>query len=124
MLKKYVLFVTLCYTIALTIVSLINVSGLPEINYSNTDKIFHFIAYSALTWFWFQVFYSKFKWSFNKGLLVSAIVSVIFGILIEVMQSMFTNTRVADNNDILANTLGVSLTIILLLLFKKSLVKK
>ena len=82
------------------------------------------MAYSALTWFWFQVFYSKFKWSFNKGLLVSAIVSVIFGILIEAMQSMFTNTRVADNNDILANTLGVSLTIIILLLLKKSLVKK
>ncbi|WP_055443761.1 VanZ family protein [Lacinutrix himadriensis] len=124
MLKKYALIITLSYTAALTVLSLINVSGLPEINYSNTDKIFHFIAYSALAWFWFQVFYNKFKWSYNKGLLVSAIVSVIFGILIEAMQSMLTNTRVADNNDILANTLGVSLTIIILLLLKKSLVKK
>lgn len=124
MLRKYAFGITLCYTAALTIASLIHVSGLPEINYSNTDKIFHFIAYSGLSWFWFQAFYNKFKWPFHKALLVSAIVSVIFGIIIEVLQGVLTDTRVADNNDILANTLGVGVTVAVLLLFKKTEVKK
>ncbi|MBU2940069.1 VanZ family protein [Lacinutrix sp. C3R15] len=108
----------------LTIVSLISVTGLPDLNYSNSDKILHFIAYSGLTLFWFLTFSNNFKWAFNKALLLSAIVSVVFGIIIEILQGVLTETRVADNNDILANTLGVSLTIIILLLFKKALVKK
>ena len=116
--------VALCYTTVLTIVSFIHISGLPNIDYSNSDKIFHFIAYSALSWFWFQVFYNKFKWPYSKSLLVSAIVSVIFGIIVEILQGVLTDTRVAENNDILANTLGVSLTIIILMLLKKSEVKK
>ena len=124
MLKKYALGITLCYTTVLAIASLIHVSGIPDINYSNSDKIFHFIAYSALAWFWFQTFRNPFKWSYNKSLLVSAIVSVVFGILIEALQGILTNTRVADNNDIFANTLGVCLTVIILLLLKKREVKK
>ncbi|MDO6596355.1 VanZ family protein [Oceanihabitans sp. 2_MG-2023] len=124
MLKKFTFGITICYTVVLTIASLIHISGIPNINYSNTDKILHFIAYSALSWFWFQTFHIKFNWPFNKALVVAAIVSVIFGILIEALQGMLTNTRVADNNDILANTLGVGITIVFLLLLKKTKVKK
>ena len=124
MLKKYAFGVTLCYTTVLAIVSFIHVSGIPNINYSNSDKIFHFIAYSALAWFWFQTFYNTFKWTINNALLVSTIVSIAFGIIIEILQGVLTETRVAENNDILANTFGVCLTIAILMLFKKSQVKK
>jgi len=123
-LKKYTFVIALFYTCLLTIVSLISVTGLPDLDYSNSDKIFHFIAYSGLTLFWFLTFSNNLKWTFNKALLFSAIISVIFGIIIEILQGVLTETRVADNNDILANTLGVSLTIVILLLFKKALVKK
>jgi len=108
----------------LAVVSLISISGIQEFNYSHTDKIFHFIAYSALAWFWFKALYYKFNYAFNKSLVITAIVSIIFGIIIEVLQGMITSTRVAESNDILANTLGVGLTIAILFLFKKADVKK
>ena len=124
MLKKYALILTLVYSILLAIVSFIHLSGLPEINYSNTDKIFHFIAYSALMWLWFHVFYLKFSFTRTRAIVISAIISVIFGIIIEILQGVITNTRVTDNNDILANTLGVCFTILILLILKRTEVKK
>ena len=123
MLKKYALGITIFYSIVLAIVSFIHLSNLPEINYSNTDKIFHFVAYTGLSWLWFHALFFKLKCNFLQALIISAIISVIFGIIIEVLQGVMTNTRVADNNDILANTLGVCLTILWLLLVKKREVK-
>ena len=115
---------TVVYSTLLAIVSFIHLSGLPEINYSNTDKIFHFIAYSGLMWLWFQVFYLRFSFSLKKALIVSAIIAIVFGIIIEILQGVITNTRVTDNNDILANTLGVSITGLILLFLKRTEVKK
>lgn len=124
MLKKYAFSITVMYSVILAVVSFIHISGIPEIDYSNTDKIFHFLAYSALAWFWFQTFYNAFKWTYYKSLLVAAIVSIIFGILIEVLQGVLTSTRLAENNDVLANVLGISLTVIILLSIRKTEVKK
>jgi len=123
-LKKYVLSITIFYTTVLAVLSFIHISGFQEIDYNNTDKIFHFIAYSALAWFWFKALYYRFKLAFNKSLIIAAVVSIIFGIIIEALQGVITSTRVAENNDIIANTLGVSITIAILFLFKKAEVKK
>jgi len=123
-LNKYALSITIFYSAVLTVLSLIHISGIQEIDYSHTDKIFHFIAYSVLTWFWFKALYHKFSYTFNKALAIAAILSIIFGIIIELLQSMITSTRVAESNDILANTLGVGLTITILLLLKKADIKK
>ena len=124
MLKKYAFVITVVYSTLLAIASFIHMSGLPEINYSNTDKIFHFIAYSALMWLWFQVFYLRFSFSVNKALIISAIIAIVFGIIIEILQGVITNTRVTDNNDILANSLGVCFTTLVLLFLKRTEVKK
>ena len=124
MLKKYALGITIFYSIILAIVSFIHLSGLPEINYSNTDKIFHFIAYAVLSWLWFHALFFNLNCNFLHSLVLSAIVSILFGIIIEVLQGAITDTRVSDNNDILANSLGVCMTIIGLILFNRSDVKK
>jgi VanZ family protein len=123
-LKKYALSITIFYSAILLVLSLIHISGIQEINYSNTDKIFHFLAYSALAWFWFRALYHKFNYSFNKSIVITAVVSILFGIVIEILQAKITSTRVAESNDVLANTLGVGLTITILFLSKKSDVKK
>ena len=75
MLKKYALSITIFYSVVLAVLSLIHISGVKEINYSHTDKIFHFIAYSILTWFWFKAFYYKFNYTFNKALAIAAVYS-------------------------------------------------
>ena len=124
MLKKYALVITIFYSTALAVLSFIRISGLKEVNYDHTDKIFHFIAYSALAWFWYRTLFYKFSYTFKKALIIAAIISIVFGTIIEVLQGVLTNTRVAESNDILANTLGVCLTITILILFKKAEVKK
>ena len=124
MLKKYALRITIFYSTVLAVLSLIHISGIQEVNYSHIDKVFHFIAYSGLSWLWFKALYYKFNYTFNKSLVITAIVSIIFGIIIEVLQGMITSTRVAESNDILANICGVSLTIAILFLFKNEEVKK
>ena len=124
MLKKYALIITIFYSTILLVLSLIHISGMQEFDYSHTDKIFHFIAYSVLAWLWFKALYYKLNYPFKRSLVITSFVSVIFGIIIEVLQGMITQTRVAESNDILANTLGVGLTITILFLFTKTEVKK
>lgn len=122
--KKIAFFVALGYTIALTAVSLVSVSGMPDFEYSNADKIYHFIAYFFLSSLWFVVLFKRYKLPFYKSLLYSVVASILFGIIIEVLQAILTDYRSADYMDVLANTIGVSTTVITLLILKKKVVKK
>ena len=122
--KKQVVIITALYTIALAIASFIRLKGLPEIGPAYSDKIFHFLAYGLLTGLWFFVLFLKFKWSKTKSLIISALSSIVFGTIIEALQSEITNTRVSESNDIIANTLGTFLTVLLVVFFVKTEVKK
>jgi glycopeptide antibiotics resistance protein len=48
----------------------------------------------------------KIKLSLKKTLIYAFLFSLLFGILIEVAQAIFTTTRKADILDVLANSLG------------------
>ena len=52
------------------------------------------------------------------------IASIIYGSLIEMAQGVFTTTRKADIMDVLANTLGSILAVVVILLDLKFLSKK
>lgn len=114
MLKKTILLITIAYTVSLTIVSLMRLNNLPDIKISFGDKIFHFIAYAVLTILWSYSFLFSFKFKMKKALLSSAILSVVFGIVIELLQGSMTDYRALDVYDALANTLGVLLASLLL----------
>ena len=118
MLKKYLLSLSILYTLALTFVSLMRLKELPDIGISYGDKIFHFLTYAILAFLWAKTFDFKFNIEREKAIIISAILSIIFGIIIEVLQGSFTVTRQTDAMDVLANTLGV-LIIAIILLFKK-----
>ncbi|MGB1307515.1 MAG: VanZ family protein [Oceanihabitans sp.] len=124
MLKKVAVPIAILYTILLGVFSLIKISNLPETNISNSDKALHFIAYAILMWCWYTALFYKTKWHFNKTILIAAVFSIVFGIVIEVLQNMLTNTRVADYFDILANVLGVSVVVLILKYLNKTEVKK
>ncbi|RCU58897.1 hypothetical protein DU428_01275 [Oceanihabitans sediminis] len=97
---------------------------MPDFEYSNADKIYHFIAYFFLSSLWFVVLFKRYKLPFYKSLLYSVVASILFGIIIEVLQAILTDYRSADYMDVLANTIGVSTTVITLLILKKKVVKK
>jgi len=114
--KKNALGVSITYTVLLIAVSLakLDLESVEEIVPSYSDKIFHFLAYALFTWLWFNSFYFKFNFSKIKSVFRSILVSVTFGIIIEVLQLILTASRSFDIFDIIANSLGVLFAVILI----------
>lgn len=73
------------------------------------DKIFHLLSYLVLTALLYNTFLHNDIASKN-ALIYAAILSIIFGIIIEVLQGTITTVRSSDINDVFANTIGVLLT--------------
>ena len=109
------------YTIALAVVCLIKINNLPEIGVSFADKIFHLLAYSVLAFLWFSSLFYTLNLEKNKALLYAALFSVIFGIIIEILQGVLTKFRSADFYDVMANTLGVFLTAMIIFITVKKI---
>lgn len=109
MLKSYAFIITLIYSAALTVVCLMPLNGVIKVNITLGDKIFHAVTYMILSFLWYRTFYYHFNKSKAKALLYAMLLSIIFGIIIEVLQGTVTAYRSSDINDVLANTIGVLL---------------
>ncbi len=104
MLKNLLLPVAIVYTIALVIVSLINLNGVPSLGSSFDDKIYHFIAYLGLAFLWITYVKPRKK---KKVLIVTFIAVILFGVVLELMQHQLNPNRTYDTYDLIANCLGV-----------------
>ena len=114
MLKKLLFLISTAYTITLGTVCLIKINKLPEIGVCFADKIFHFLTYTVLTFLWFGSFFYTFKFEKNKALVYACVFSILFGIIIEVLQGVLTTFRTPDIYDVIANLVGVFLTVIII----------
>ncbi len=119
--KIIVLFVAVGYSIILAVLSLISNDALPYFGTNYEDKIYHLLAYALLTFLWFKVFI---KFKTRKPILLAFISSIVFGIIIEVLQGEFTVARDASIMDILANSIGVTIVSLILLMKNSTIVKK
>ena len=124
MLKTYTLGITIFYSIALATVSLISIGKIPDYIPSFSDKIFHFLTYALLTFLWIITFVQRFNLKRTPAIIWAGIIAISFGIIIEILQDITTNTRVADRNDIFANVLGVLFIIIIVVIKTRIDVKK
>ncbi|WP_217875822.1 VanZ family protein [Flavobacterium sp. FPG59] len=89
---------------------------------SNLDKIVHAFFYLIFT----ILFYLSVKNSFSntssfKAMALSFFCAVLYGILIEIIQDKFTATRHADIYDVLANTTGATIAVLLIYFSNKIL---
>jgi VanZ family protein len=92
--------------------SLKKIDNIP-IHLSHSDKIYHAIAYFLLGLTWLLSFP---KSLLNRNLKYAIVIScIIYGIVVEVLQGTLTTYRTASLLDIIANTVGV---IIAMLVFK------
>jgi len=123
-LKKKALAISIIYTLAISYASLVKLNNVPDIGVSFGDKIFHFIAYSLLAFLWYSSFLYNFRYKEKKAIIYSAVISIIFGIIIEVLQDVLTVYRSMDIYDVFANSSGVLLTVVVLVLKKNIHVKK
>ena len=117
LLKENSFIVAVLVTAIILSLSLIKMPNTPtKINFVNIDKLYHTIAYFTLTFSWLIVFYKK----PNKKYLI-VICCILFGIVIEILQSKITVHRTGDYLDILANSSGVILALLIFnLIFKKN----
>jgi VanZ family protein len=119
--KIVLLFVAAGYSITLAVLSLVSNDTLPNLGTDYDDKVYHLLAYALLTFLWFKVFTN---FNNSKPILLAFIISIVFGIIIEVLQGAFTVVRDPSIMDILANSIGVAIVSLILLMRKITIVKK
>ena len=124
MLKSIFLGGALFWTGFILYLCLIRASNLPSVTIPYIDKCVHFVFHFVFSILWFLVldFYFK-NQSRNKLLGIVFLMSLCFGIAIELFQTFFTVTRNGDVIDVFANSTG-SLLAILTLVFLDKMFKK
>ncbi|WP_188112083.1 VanZ family protein [Aquimarina sp. RZ0] len=93
-------------------------------NIQGSDKVGHLLVYLFFTIFWFLFFFysEKKRKSFVQSILLASILGVVYGMLMEIFQGVFTSYRTPDWNDIVANAIGVIIAVVILKLLKNKIV--
>lgn len=104
--RNYFFYFAVVLTIAIAIGSLISFKGGLEIGVRFSDKILHVSAYCLLTISWLLAYRLKITQLKSTFLITSAV--FIYGIIIEILQGIFTNNRQADLFDVFANLTGIA----------------
>ena len=85
-------------------VSLINLKAVPKIGFSFDDKIYHLGAYIILGFLWV---YSAIKEASIERLKLACILTLCYGVVMELIQHQLNPMRTFDVVDMLFNCLGV-----------------
>jgi VanZ family protein len=99
--KKIFFFLAILWTIGVTVLSLASLGSIGStIKVPYKDKLVHFTFYLMFVLLW-SLFFRQSK--YNYKILFAAI---SYGIVMELCQHLFTTKRTADVLDVLANTTG------------------
>ncbi|WP_094746048.1 VanZ family protein [Aequorivita soesokkakensis] len=104
---KTLLLIAVLYSLTISVLFFIPSPELPEIQISAVDKIVHILIYFILINIWMLYFYRKKNFHLENKWILLLLLSVLFyGIIIEILQGLFTVSRSADIIDIAANFIG------------------
>lgn len=93
----------ICWTLGITILSLISLTNIISFSFiAGKDKYVHFLFYLLFTFLW-GIALNSTELKRSISILVSAI---LYGILIEIAQGLFTVNRQPDFFDVIANSCG------------------
>lgn len=104
---KNLLFLAILYSCVISILFFVPSPKLPKIEISGTDKIIHSLIHFILINLW--LFYLYFKNGFKvkaRWILILIVSMLLYGIIIEILQDLFTVSRKADILDVAANFTG------------------
>ena len=117
---KLLLGIAISYTLLITAALLNPITGAPKIEIPFADKIVHLIINAGLFVVWANyVFSGKTKATKTLTLPLLFVCTLLYGILIEVVQGSFIPTRGADFFDVVANVCGLILGFFAVKLTKK-----
>ncbi len=110
--ERNLVILAVVFTIGITIASLASLNNIPKIEVPGKDKTIHFLFYFVLTLLWNFALQKKIKhWSLK---FIIVFVVVIYGIIIEILQEVLTRYREADIFDVMANSAGAFLALIVI----------
>ena len=117
---KPLLGIAISYTLLITAALLTPITGAPKIEIPFADKMVHLIINAGLFVVWASyVFSGKTKTTKTYTLPLLFVCTLLYGILIEVIQGSFIPTRGADFFDVVANVCGLILGFFAVKLTKK-----
>ena len=117
MLNNIYLSAALIWTCSILFLCLASFSNLPDVGLENADKYVHFTFHFVFVNLWFLYFNYKNQIKSIKLAIFIFIFSIIFGVLIELAQRVFTTTRKGDFLDILSNVSGAFSALLLILVY-------
>ena len=102
--------------IATLIVAILSLTAIPKINLGleikSGDKFLHVLAYFTLSTVWLLALRNKLNNISSRLLLIFSL--VFYGIVLELLQGGITNYRTRDFFDVVANTIGILLAVLLI----------
>ena len=124
--NKFFFWAAACWTAIIAVLCLISFNELPSvgIEIEDADKYVHAAFHFLFTILWYLYFRKQYHGMTNvKVLFTTLAFSIVYGILIEIAQELFTITRHADMKDVLANLSGAVLGILTITVFSAAIYK-
>ncbi|MDB2418086.1 VanZ family protein [Flavobacteriaceae bacterium] len=119
LLENNAIYIAVFFTISILFGSLVKSELIVVESIPVSDKTYHLIAYFLLMLSWLYAFFKKEKFQEHVKYIILA--CFIFGIIIEILQGVITSYRTASYLDILANTIGVLLAVVIFHVFEKKI---
>ena len=120
--ERNLIALAVTFTIGITIASLASLSNMPRVEVPGKDKTAHFLFYFVLTLLWNFALQKKYKNWALKYIIVFVVIG--YGIVIEVLQEVLTKTRQADLYDVMANSAGALVALIVIFWLKNKTFEK
>lgn len=112
--KNSYLSAALIWTCSILLLCLEPASELPKVEINNIDKLVHFTFYFGFIILWYLYLNSNSKNTNSKMPLILFFVSIIFGIIIELLQQIVTTSRKGDILDVISNCIGAFTALIVI----------
>jgi VanZ family protein len=120
-LKQLIFLAALLWTGIVLTLCLVQSNSLPVVKIVNLDKYVHAFFHFVFTSLWFLFFIGSTQ---NKNifrpLLIAFMLSVFFGIIIEILQGLYTTTRREDILDVAANVFGATLAVFTIVIYYRT----
>ncbi len=118
-LKKALFGLAIGWTVIIAFLCLVSFRDLPSLKVKGADKYVHIILHFVFIMLWgFYVSVKQNEIKISRIAILVAI-SVLYGLLIEILQETCTATRHADVLDVMANSTGALTALIVFVLIKK-----
>ena len=118
MLKNLFLAAAISWTFLIAFLCLVQLNNLPSVGISGIDKYVHFTFHFVFTLLWSIYFCLTQKKIELQFLIKVLLLSLVYGIVIELIQGTYTATRKADGFDVLANFFGAAVSVMVMISYK------